>query len=202
MIGSTIRRFCRGIAMKLYVPKSRDRDERLSESGVFDFAFNNPTNREVVEYIGTSSTGSRNRYNGEQFASVNSIARSSVYRPPYMDKYIEPSDNEFIQESEALVRYVENEAIPKLVECRVLDAVVSDSDNEKVILSEVEELLETGAIKAYKRQYKSSGVFVPNKKSNAEIVGARPGARFDFAYDALKNIHLTDSSLDFAEGRI
>jgi hypothetical protein len=119
-----------------------------------------------------------------------------------MDEYIEPSDDEFVQAEEALKRYIAGEAIPELVECEVVEAVVSDEDDEKVMLSEVEELLEIGVIEAYKSQYKSSGVFVPNEESDVKIIGARPGMRFDFAYDALKNVHLTDSGLDFAESRI
>jgi hypothetical protein len=119
-----------------------------------------------------------------------------------MDEYIDPSDDEFMQGEETLKRYIASEAIPELVECKVVKAVVSDADNEKIMLSEIEELLEIGVIEAYKSQYKSSGVFVPNKESDVEIVGAKPGVRFDFAYDALKNVHLTDSSLDFAESRI
>lgn len=188
--------------MKLYVPKSRDRDGKLSVSGVFDFAFDNPTKREMVEFIGTSSTGLRKSYDDGQFASVSSIAHNSVYRPQYMDEYIDPSDDEFMQGEEALKRYIASEAIPELVECKVVEAVVSDADDEKIMLSEVEELLEIGVIEAYKSQYKSSGVFVPNEESEVEIIGAKPSVRFDFAYDALRNVHLTDSGLDFAESRI
>lgn len=201
MIGSVIRRFRRGIAMRLYAPKSRDREEKLSVSGVFDFAFDNPTKREVVEYIGTSSTGMRRRYDEDEFATVRSIAHNSMYRPQYMDEYIDESDGEFIEGEEALKRYIASEAIPELVECKVVEAVVLEGE-EEVMVSEVEELLELGVIEAYRSQYKSSGIFVPNKESDTTVIGAKPGERFEFAYDALRNVHLTDGSFEFAESRI
>jgi len=181
MIGSVIRQFRRGIAMRLYAPKSREREEKLSVSGVFDFAFDNPTKREIVEFIGTSSTG--------------------MYRPQYMDEYIDQSDGEFIQGEEALKRYIASEAIPELVECKVVEAVVLEGE-EEVRVSEVEKLLELGVIEAYRSQYKSSGIFVPNKESDTTVIGAKPGERFEFAYDALRNVHLTDGSFEFAESRI
>jgi hypothetical protein len=201
MIRSVVRRFRRGIAMRLYAPKIRDRSNKLSVSGVFDFAFDNPTKREIVEFIGTSSTGLRKRYNEDEFATISSISHNSVYRPKYMDEYVSQSDNDFVQETEALKRYIASEAIPELVECKVIEAVVSD-DEDEITVVEVEELLELDVIEAYRSQYKSSGVFVPNEESDMTVVGARPGERFEFAYDALRNVHLTDKSFEFAESRI
>lgn len=187
--------------MRLYAPKIRDRSNKLSVSGVFDFAFDNPTKREIVEFIGTSSTGLRKRYNEDEFATISSISHNSVYRPKYMDVYVSQSDNDFVQETEALKRYIASEAIPELVECKVIEAVVSD-DEDEITVVEVEELLELDVIEAYRSQYKSSGVFVPNEESDMTVVGARPGERFEFAYDALRNVHLTDKSFEFAESRI
>jgi hypothetical protein len=201
MIGSVIGRFRRGLAMRLYTPKSRERDEKLSVSGIFDFAFDNPTKREIVEFIGTSSTGMRKQYDEGEFATISSMAHHSAYRPKYMDEYISQSDDDFVQKTEALKRYIASEAIPELVECKVVEAVVSDRDEEMTV-AEVEVLLELDVIEAYRSQYKSSGIFVPNEGSDMTVVGAKLGERFEFAYDALRNVHLTDNSFEFAESRI
>lgn len=201
MIGSIVRRFRRVIAMRLYAPKSREHEEKLSVSGVFDFTFDNPTKREIVEYMGTSSGGLRRSYDEDEFATVQSVARNAVFRPHYMDTHIDQSDGEFIKEEEALKRYIAGEAIPELVECKVIEAVVLE-DGEQTTVSDIEGLLELGVIEAYRTQYKSSGISVPNKESDATVIGAKPGERFEFAYDALRNVHLTDENFEFAESRI
>ena len=202
MVRSLIRTVRRGIASRLYAPKIRDRENTLSESGIFDFALSNPTKREVIESTGTSSIGTRRRYDDDDFRTLNSMAYDAPYRSDYMVDYIDDTDDDFIRQMKAVERYIQSQTIPKLVECKVLEAVVEKEDGSRVYVYEVDELLDMNVLEAYKSQYKQSGIFVLNPVFNNEIIGARPGVRFDFAYTALKNTHLQFEDSHFAESRI
>lgn len=200
MIGTLYRATRRSISDIVHSQKRWDREQRLSVAGVFDFALNTRTKREMLKSMSTTSVGTRKRFSDGKSASLSTLAWN-VYFRGYMDQYADKSDdNEIINRQSAIEDYLLENTIPELIECNVLQAHIK-KDGEDIFVDEIEELIDLGLINSYSTNPKAPSDFDFNfelqESGNCMIIGARPGDRYEYTIKALKSVHDIDAEHDF-----
>jgi len=100
---------------------------------------------------------------------------------------------------EAKRKYLLNNVIPELVSCKVFKVEITDDNNEKQIISDIDELID---MNIYERKENNDKNDIPfsftyNSKEY-EITGVEYGDRFDYAVQALKATYDIDIEHEYA----
>lgn len=184
---------------KIYRPHKWERENKLSITGVFDFAFSNATKRELIRNMAIGSYGTRSRFDDpSKVYGIDAICWDVYYRP-YMDDYLENPNAEYPDKEEAKKKYLKQVTIPELVECKVLTVKLVNEDGADMFISDFEELEEIGIIENRETKYKSNSTYDYNEDTSYDIVAVRPGERYEYAVQALKSVYQIDESNNFFE---
>jgi len=213
-----VNKFRRLLGNKIYKQKKWKRENRLSVNGIFDYALNNKSKREIIRELSTSSAGHVS-YHDPPYSSIDIHGLISdchindVYTSDYIDEseLIQDEDKIKLKDAtnaernnnqvyhEAKRKYLLNHVIPELVSCKVFKVKITDEKNEKQIISDIDALIE---MNIYERKENNDKNYIPYlftyNSEEYEITGIEYGDRFDYAVQALKATYDIDIEHEYA----
>lgn len=179
------------LARILHKPKSWDREQRLSVSGVYDYALSTPMKRELIINIDDLT---------EPYNNFNRLADRCSYREIMRDRV--PNDDQ-MSGPEVKKEYIKYITIPHLLDCNVLTVNLlketDEKENYRVQLSSLDELVDLGYLDAYDPKYKQNPEVEPNFASDFVIDMLFEGPRFSYAKQALEATCRIDAECEFLD---